>query len=71
MLGVWRPVGKSRLTGDAAADTRQAPKLSGSSWLVSETGAPPFPAELVEAIAALLADARVADIRQYPTLAKS
>jgi hypothetical protein len=43
---------------------------SGSSPPVDDTDAPPLPPELVEALASLLAEAIVADIRQFPNLAE-
>lgn len=43
---------------------------SGSSPPVDDTDAPPLPPELVEALANLLAEAIVADIRQFPNLAE-
>jgi hypothetical protein len=43
---------------------------SGSSPPVDDTDTPPLPPELVEALANLLAEAIVADIRQFPNLAE-
>jgi hypothetical protein len=43
---------------------------SGSSPPVDDTDGPPLPPELVEALASLLADALVADIRQFPNFAE-
>jgi hypothetical protein len=43
---------------------------SGASPPPNDGGAPPLPPELVDALAGLLAEAIVADIRQYPNLAE-
>jgi len=43
---------------------------SGASPPPNDGGAPPLPPELVDALADLLAEAIVADIRQYPNLAE-
>ena len=43
---------------------------TGSSPPADDPDAPPLPPELVEALASLLADAIVSDIRQYPNLAE-
>ena len=52
-------------------DFSGAPPLpSGSSPPDSEPTPPPLPPELVEALAGLLAEAIVADIRQFPNLAE-
>jgi hypothetical protein len=41
---------------------------SGSLSAADHTAVPPLPPELVEALASLLADAIIADIRQFPNL---
>jgi hypothetical protein len=44
--------------------------VTGSSPPVPAPATPPLPPELIDALARLLADALIADIRQYPNLAE-